>query len=68
MPTLFNVDKIYLRCGATAIIFVPFEILREFTTEDNFNNTFSLIKVIPVIPITWNAAKVVKRIEKQKNW
>ena len=52
---------------ATAIIFVPFEILREFTTEDNFNNTFLLIKVIPVIPITWNAAKVVKRIEKQKN-
>ena len=41
--------------------------LREFYYEDNFNNTFLLIKVIPVIPITWNAAKVVKRIEKQKN-
>ena len=48
------------------ITFGTQKFCENFINEDNFNNTFLLIKVIPVIPITWNAAKVVKRIEKQK--
>ena len=49
------------------ITFGTQKFCENFINEDNFNNTFLLIKVIPVIPITWNDAKVVKRIEKQKN-
>ena len=35
------------RCGATVIIFVPFEFCENSLAEDNFNNTFLTKKYFP---------------------